>query len=107
MNMTSLLLLLIVVLSAVLVYVVIRLNALKTTLAKKPVVINDEEEEQKKAMIRHDLKGTLNRIFALSRLIPMSGPVNEAQQEYLTKIETQCKEGLEEVNRALPRRPLP
>ena len=63
-----------------------------------------EMQEQNKAMIRHDLKGTLNRIYALCRLIQMTEPkLTEAQHEYLKKIEEECKIGTERVNTAIPK----
>lgn len=105
--MIRLLLFLIVVLGAALVYAVLRLQKIQKDLDRKSTFDGDENDEQKKSVIRHDLKGTLNRIFALSRLIPMSGPVNEAQQDYLTKIEAQCKEGQEAINRAIPKGHIP
>lgn len=97
------LLFLIVALGTALTYALVRLQSLRSEMEKNKVPVDEEGEEQKKSVIRHDLKGTLNRIFALTRLIPMSGPVNEAQQEYLTKIEAQCKEGQEAINRAIPK----
>ena len=63
-----------------------------------------ENSEQEKALVRHDLKGTLNRIYALCRLISMTKPeLTEEQKEYLKKIEEQCKEGGEKINRAIPK----
>ena len=63
-----------------------------------------EQQEENKAMIRHDLKGTLNRIYALCRLIQMTKPeLSEEQKEYLKKIEEECKAGNERVNRAIPK----
>lgn len=94
-------------LAAALTYTLIRIQSLRKALddqrQKSGAVLVSDETEEKKAILRHDLKGTLNRIFALARLIPMSGPVNEAQQEYLSKIELQCSEGQEAVNRAIPK----
>lgn len=97
-----------VVLTVALIFMAIRMQSLLKELellkqnATPPV--DNEAEERKKSLLRHDLKGTLNRIFALSKLIPMSGPLNESQQEYLAKIEAQCTEGQEEINRAIPKR---
>ena len=105
--MIRLLIFLIVALAAVLVYTLIQLQRMRADMTKPQATDDDDAEEQRKAVIRHDLKGILNRIFALSRLIPMSGPLNEAQQEYLSKIEDQCKEGQEAVNRAIPKGPVP
>ena len=63
-----------------------------------------EKREQEKSIIRHDLKGSLNRIYALSRLITMSGPeLSEEQKDYLKKIEAECKAGTERINKAIPR----
>lgn len=63
-----------------------------------------EKREQEKSHLRHDLKGTLNRIYALSRLISMSGPeLSQEQKEYLKKIELECKAGGERINKAIPK----
>lgn len=63
-----------------------------------------EQEEQNKASIRHDLKGTLNRIYALCRLIQMTKPeLSGDQAEYLKKIEAECKVGTEKINQAIPK----
>ena len=105
--MIRLLIFLLFALTAALVYTLIQLQRMRADMMKPKATDDDDAEEQRKAVIRHDLKGILNRIFALSRLIPMSGPVNEAQQEYLSKIEEQCKEGQESVNRAIPKGPVP
>ena len=105
--MIRLLIFLLFALTAALVYTLIQLQRMRADMMKPKATDDDDAEEQRKAVIRHDLKGILNRIFALSRLIPMSGPVNEAQQEYLSKIEEQCKEGQEAVNRAIPKGPVP
>jgi signal transduction histidine kinase len=63
-----------------------------------------EKREREKSIIRHDLKGSLNRIYALSRLITMAGPeLSEEQKEYLKKIEAECKTGTERINKAIPK----
>lgn len=63
-----------------------------------------EQDEQNKSSIRHDLKGTLNRIYALSRLIQMTTPeLSGDQAEYLKKIEAECKAGSEKINQAIPK----
>ena len=63
-----------------------------------------EKREHEKSIIRHDLKGTLNRIYALCRLISMTGPeLTEEQKEYLKKIEVECKQGSEKINKAIPK----
>lgn len=63
-----------------------------------------EQREREKSILRHDLKGTLNRIYALCRLISMSGPeLTNEQKEYLKKIEVECKEGSERINKAIPK----
>jgi signal transduction histidine kinase len=63
-----------------------------------------EKREQEKAIIRHDLKGSLNRIYALARLISMtSADLSEEQKDYLKKIEDECKAGNERINKAIPK----
>lgn len=63
-----------------------------------------EKREKEKSILRHDLKGALNRIYALCRLISMSDPELTAEQkEYLRKIETECKNGSERINKAIPK----
>lgn len=63
-----------------------------------------EKQEQEKAIVRHDLKGTINRIYALCRLISMTKPeLTDEQKEYLKIIEQECKLGAERINKAIPK----
>lgn len=63
-----------------------------------------EKREQEKSLIRHDLKGSLNRIYALVRLISMTPPeLTEEQKEYIKKIEEECRAGNERINKAIPK----
>lgn len=105
--MIRLFLLLLVLMTGVITYLVLQLIRTEKRLKELENKPKESKEfsEQNKSVIRHDLKGTLNRIFALTRLIPMSGPVNDAQKEYLQKIEEQCSSGREAINQALPRNP--
>lgn len=103
------LLILLVVLLAALAYAIKTIRDLERRLQderRKAAEAGEPDDfEQRKSIIRHDLKGILNRIFALSRLLPMSGSLNEAQQDYLKKIEEQCNEGGEAINRVFPKNP--
>lgn len=109
--MIRLLLMMLVILIAGLVYAVLTIRTMERKLREKaaaePDPLQEQDEEQRRSVIRHDLKGMLNRVFALSKLIPMSGSVNEAQQEYLQKIEEQCAEGTATIDRMFPRKPNP
>jgi len=104
--MLRLLFFLIAALVAALIYVITELVRAQRKIAalQEKGSVTPAYAEQRKSVIRHDLKGILNRVFALSRLIPMSGPVNEAQQEYLRKIEEQCSEGKAAINQMFPKK---
>ena len=53
------------------------------------------EKDSVIAIVSHDLKGPLNRIYALVNLIELSGdPLTESQREYLLKMSQVVKEGL-------------
>ena len=63
-----------------------------------------EASEKHKSLTRHDIKGILNRIEALTRLIRLTdGELSKDQEEQLDMIERQCQEGKLEVDRMLPR----
>lgn len=104
--MLRLLFILIAALAAALIYVIVDLVRAQRKIAalEGKGSATPANGEQHNSVIRHDLKGILNRVFALARLIPMSGPVNEAQQEYLRKIEEQCSEGKAAINQMFPKK---
>lgn len=61
-----------------------------------------DASEQQRTLIRHDIKGLLNRIEALSRLLRLEeGKLTKEQEEQLDMIEQQCREGKIEVDRML------
>lgn len=63
-----------------------------------------EKREQEKSIIRHDLKSSLNRIYALVRLISMTPPeLTEEQKEYIKKIEEECRAGKERIDEVIPK----
>lgn len=63
-----------------------------------------DASEQQRGLIRHDIKGILNRIQALSHLLRMvDGKLSEEQEEQLDLIERQCLEGKAEIDRMLPK----
>lgn len=76
-----------------------KIGELEKKLAENPNI----GDEARRVKVRHDLKGHFNRIMALSKLIQMSGPVEEGQRDLLTKIEKECSAGTAFVNEAIPR----
>ena len=76
-----------------------KITGLEKRLAENPNIA----DEARRVKLRHDLKGHFNRIMALSKLIQMSGPVDEGQRDLLTKIEKECSAGAAFVNQVIPK----
>lgn len=63
--------------------------------------------EDQKSLLRHDLKGQLGRISALTNLVSLSsGNFSPEQKEYLKKIDAECKAGMEMISNSLLRKNL-
>ena len=70
-----------------------RIRSLESKLKEAQKV--NYEKDSVIAIVSHDLKGPLNRIYALVNLVELSGdPLTEPQREYLQKMSQVVKEGL-------------
>lgn len=97
--MQTLLLVIILLLSAI-IFILISKAAKNTT---GSIALNEDQ----KSLLRHDLKGQLGRISALTNLITLSSAnFSPEQKEYLKKIDTECRAGMEMINNSLLRKKL-
>ena len=97
--MQTLLLVIILLLSAI-IFILIS----KTTKNAAGTILLNEDQ---KSLLRHDLKGQLGRISALTNLLTISSVnFSPEQKEYLKKIDTECRAGMEMINNSLLRKKL-
>lgn len=67
------------------------------SLAQSNRILTDLNQEKDTLMgiVAHDLKSPLHRIFGLTRLLALEGPLNERQEEYVRIIESTTRSGLD------------